>query len=56
MPNQILEYNMATTEDVDWVQVTRNSSDGRTDRGNKNIPELSLESAGITTMHSSGIS
>ena len=34
------------------VQVTRNSSDGRTDRRadseNNNIPELSLESAGIT--------
>ena len=47
MPNQILEYSLATTEDVDVVQVTRNSSDGRTDRSNNNIPELSLEKAGI---------
>ena len=36
--------------------MTRNSSDERTDRGNNNIPELSLESAGITTMDSSDIS
>ena len=36
------------TQDVDEVQVTRNSLEGRTYRGINNIPELSLESTGKT--------
>ena len=32
--------NLAMIKNVDGVQVTRNSSDERTDRGNNNIPEL----------------
>lgn len=40
------------TSDVDGVQVTGNFSDGRTDRrtdwGNNNIPDFSIENMGIT--------
>ena len=51
MPNNILDYQLFTSENVDVVQVTNFSfgrTDGRTETGNNNIPELSLESAGIT--------
>ena len=43
----ILEYKLATTKDVEGLQVTRNFLDGWNDIGNNNTPELSLESAGI---------
>ena len=37
MPNQIPRFHdLAVTSDVDGVHVTRNSSDGRTDRGTNN--------------------
>ena len=42
------------TKDVDGVQVTKKvfgRTDGRADRGNHNIPELSLESAGKRLRH-----
>ena len=44
MPNEILEYILAMTWDEDGAQATRNSSDGRRDMGNNNIPERSFES------------
>ena len=34
----------------DGVQVTRNSSEGLTDKGNNNTPEVSVKSAGRTNM------
>ena len=52
MPNQIPEYDLAMTQGVDGVQVTRNPSDRWTYRGYNNIPKLSLESAGKMTLKS----
>lgn len=44
MLNQILQYNLVMTTDVDKIQVTRNfSKDGWTDRGNNNILDFSLD-------------
>ena len=40
MLNQILQYNLATTEDVDGIQVTNNFSDEGTDGVTKVYPNF----------------